>query len=326
MRYLTTRLSSFVKPVLACRRHNSSLGKAMEDEQKYFSLSEIVGVLEEFAPLSLAESWDNVGLLIEPSKPRIVKTALVVNDLTERVLDNAIKSSADLIISYHPPIFAPMKRISQRCFFDIGLSAKNVLTGSNWKDRIVTKCLENQLAVYSPHTAWDSIDGGINDWLCSVVTGKDGKCVTQPVSPNQIFPNMGAGRIIEMEQSKTLQSIVDTIKTESKLPNVQIAIGVNQNLDSEVRRIALCAGSGASVLKGVAADLYVTGEMSHHEVLDAVHRNVSVVLMNHSNSERGFFETFRIKFYERFCNDPTNPKLTQIILDSEHDKDPLTTH
>lgn len=119
--------------------------------------------------------------------------------------------------------------------------------------------MENHIAVYSPHTAWDAIDGGINDWLCSVITGKGAQCVTNPITPNLIHPNMGAGRIIELQQSRALQSIIDTIKTESKLQNVQIAIGSNQNMSSEIKRIALCAGSGASVLKGVSADLYVTG-------------------------------------------------------------------
>lgn len=119
--------------------------------------------------------------------------------------------------------------------------------------------MENNIAVYSPHTAWDSIEGGINDWLCSVITGKGVMCKTYPVTSNLIYPRIGAGRIIDLHESKALQSIIETIKTESKLQTVQIAIGSNQNMNSEINRIALCAGSGASVLKGVAADLYVTG-------------------------------------------------------------------
>lgn len=133
---------------------------------------------------------------------------------------------------------------------------------SNWKDRIVAKCLENNIAVYSPHTAWDAVDGGINDWLCSVITGQGAQCVTNPITPNLDQPNTGAGRVIELQQPKALQSIIETIKIESKLNNVQIAIGSNQNLSSEIKRIALCAGSGSSVLKGVSADLYVTGLMT----------------------------------------------------------------
>lgn len=55
-----------------------------------------------------------------------------------------------------------------------------------------------------------------------------------------------------------------------------------------VQIVAICAGSGASVLKNVKADLYLTGEMSHHEVLDAVHKGTNVILCEHSNTERGF--------------------------------------
>lgn len=68
MKYLTTRLSSFLKPVFAKSRYYSQI--VMQEEQNYFTLPEMVRALEEFAPLSLAEKWDNVGLLIEPSKPR----------------------------------------------------------------------------------------------------------------------------------------------------------------------------------------------------------------------------------------------------------------
>lgn len=120
--------------------------------------------------------------------------------------------------------------------------------------------MENHIAVYSPHTAWDAIDGGINDWLCSVITGNGVHCDTRPITPQLSDPKKGAGRIIEMNQSKSLESIVETIKTESNLSHVQVAIGSNQNITSEIKTIALCAGSGASVLKGVSADLYVTGE------------------------------------------------------------------
>lgn len=148
--------------------------------------------------------------------------------------------------------------LSPNCLVDT-LNNQFVLSSSfsNWKDRIVAKCLENHIAVYSPHTAWDAIEGGINDWLCSVVTGKDVNCITCPITPKSL--TTGAGRIIELNETKDLQSIIETIKKESNLKTVQIAIGVNQNINSEIKRIALCAGSGGSVLKGVSADLYVTG-------------------------------------------------------------------
>lgn len=112
-------------------------------------LKEVLQVLEQLAPLSLAESWDNVGLLVEPSKPRPVKTILLTNDLTDTVMEEAHNMSCDLIISYHPPLFRPIKRLVQK----------------DWKQRLAVKAVEAGIAIFSPHTSWDSVKGGVNDWL-----------------------------------------------------------------------------------------------------------------------------------------------------------------
>lgn len=98
-------------------------------------LSQVVEKLNSFAPENLAESWDNVGLLIEPNTQRLtsnndsivdyvfmnifsilrpIQKIFLTNDLTERVLGEAVESGCELIISYHPPVFAPLKRVTQR--------------------------------------------------------------------------------------------------------------------------------------------------------------------------------------------------------------------
>lgn len=112
-------------------------------------LKEVLQVLERLAPLSLAESWDNVGLLVEPSKPRPIKTILLTNDLTDVVMEEAETMSCDLIISYHPPLFRPIKRLVQK----------------DWKQRLAIQAVEAGIAIFSPHTSWDSVKGGVNDWL-----------------------------------------------------------------------------------------------------------------------------------------------------------------
>ena len=66
-----------------------------------------------------------------------------------QVLEEAIESNTNMLISYHPPIFKAFKRLGQK----------------EWKEQIVVKCLENKIALYSPHTAWDCVRGGVNDWL-----------------------------------------------------------------------------------------------------------------------------------------------------------------
>lgn len=76
------------------------------------TLCSVVDEFNRLAPLSLAEPWDNVGLLVEPSSSKIIKKILLTNDLTTSVMKEAEDFSVDLIYSYHPPIFAPLKRIS----------------------------------------------------------------------------------------------------------------------------------------------------------------------------------------------------------------------
>lgn len=83
-----------------------------------------------------------------------------------------------------------------------------------------------------------------------------------------------------------------------------------------IQSVALVAGSGGSVLRGVRADLYVTGEMLHHDLLEANHSGANVILLNHSDSERGFLSTFAPQLAKHFHN-----KLEVIVATS--DKDPI---
>ena len=127
-------------------------------------LSNVIQALETIAPPAAAEPWDNVGLLVEPSSPQPIKRLLITNDLTEEVLTEATRTSESglrtgLIVSYHPPIFKPFKRLSQK----------------SSKERILVSVLEQGMAVYAPHTALDNMAGGINDWLLSAVG--DGQAV-----------------------------------------------------------------------------------------------------------------------------------------------------
>eukprot|EP00095_Tigriopus_kingsejongensis_P009122 maker-scaffold595_size129005-snap-gene-0.18 protein:Tk09122 transcript:maker-scaffold595_size129005-snap-gene-0.18-mRNA-1 annotation:"gtp cyclohydrolase 1 type 2 nif3l1-like" len=117
--------------------------------QEAMELNAWVSRFEAWSSPRWAEKWDNVGLLIEPSGPHTVRKVMLTNDLTEDVMGEAVESQADLILAYHPPIFAPLKRITQ----------------ASWKERIVQKCLENRIALYSPHTAFDAMAGGVADWL-----------------------------------------------------------------------------------------------------------------------------------------------------------------
>ncbi len=109
-------------------------------------LIEVTRALNAIAPLHLAAAWDNVGLLIEPSTPKNIRTIFMTIDLTTNVLQEAQRANADLVVAYHPPLFKPVKRIGKA-------------------EAVIRQAIENSIALYSPHTALDAVEDGINDWL-----------------------------------------------------------------------------------------------------------------------------------------------------------------
>ncbi|XP_059054294.1 NIF3-like protein 1 isoform X3 [Achroia grisella] len=202
-----------------------------------------------------------------------------------------------MIISYHPPIFAPLKSVVQK----------------SWKERVLSLLLEKRISLYSPHTSWDCVKGGVNDWLASpFLVAESAPIITRT------DPSVGAGRILKLQTGISLSEAISKVKEVTGLQYVRFAIGRNKLLSDEVRTVALCAGSGSSVLKGVVADLYLTGEMLHHDVLDASQKGISVILTNHSDSERGFLRIFSSDLQNRL------DKKVQVLV-SNCDKDPLVT-
>ncbi|KAL1490231.1 hypothetical protein ABEB36_012960 [Hypothenemus hampei] len=287
----------FKRPLLnyTIFRHNSYSSHNLQMDSKGISLQEVVEKLKKIAPLSLAESWDNVGLLVEPDRNAKISSVLLTIDLTEDVVDEALKTGSQLIISYHPNIFRPLKSV----------------TNSTWKERIVIKCIKYGIAVFSPHTSWDAMENGVNDWLGSFVEASK----SSPILPNAENPKLGMGRCLHLKTPISLQEVINGVKSHIGLRHLRLGLGIGKELDSPVNVIALCAGAGTSVLANTDADLYLTGEMSHHEVLEATQRGINVILCNHSDSERGYLKTFQ-KLFE-------NEELSVHV--SSRDKDCLTT-
>ena len=139
--------------------------------QATMDLRSLVGHLEAVVSSARAESWDNVGLLVEPSGNPSISHVLLTVDLTEQVLEEAQRAGAGLVVAYHPPIFQPLKRLTQ-------LSVK---------ERIVVRALESRTAVYSPHTALDCMEGGVNDWLLAGL----GKGRVQALLVHSVAPSLG---------------------------------------------------------------------------------------------------------------------------------------
>ena len=115
-------------------------------------VSEVTDILEELAPLSYAEDFDNVGLLLgEPTTK--VTGILVTLDTLESVVDEAIATNCNLIVSFHPIIFKGLKKI----------------TGATYVERVVIKAIQHGICVYSMHTALDNMQQGVNHKICEVL-------------------------------------------------------------------------------------------------------------------------------------------------------------
>lgn len=234
-------------------------------------LAEVLAALERLAPLAFAEPWDNVGLLLEPVSPAEAAPlahVLLTIDVSDEVVSEAQALGAGLIIAYHPPIFQGLKRL------------RSTVPG----ERVLLRCARAGIAVFSPHTALDAAPGGVNDWLLDAFGADEqdrGPCL-----PHAADARFGAGRFVRLAEAITFAEAISRIKRHLGLSQLRVAAG---GTVAQVRRIAVCAGAGGSVFEKLSGfDLLLTGEMRHHDVRAHTLAGSSVVLSEHTHTERGY--------------------------------------
>lgn len=135
---------------------------------KRVTVGAVAAAMDRIAPPALAQSWDNVGLLVGDRRA-VCRRVLLCIDLTPAVLREAVASRCEMIMSYHPPLFKPVKRI---------------VADSDGTEAIVHEAIRRGIAIYSPHTALDAAEGGVNDVLA-------GRCGLTDVGP---FEYVSVGR------------------------------------------------------------------------------------------------------------------------------------
>ncbi|MBL7111425.1 MAG: Nif3-like dinuclear metal center hexameric protein [Bacteroidales bacterium] len=119
-------------------------------------ISEIVAHLESFAPPALQESYDNAGLITGDRSSEIT-SALITIDVTEEVIDEAVRKKAGMIISHHPILFSPLKKI----------------TGNSYVERCIIKAIRENIALYAMHTNLDALLKGVNSRICEKLELQD---------------------------------------------------------------------------------------------------------------------------------------------------------
>ena len=278
--------------------------------------------MEAVAPRRLAASWDNTGLLLgDPS--RVLRRALLTIDLTDDVLDEAIAAKCEAIIAYHPPIFEPLKQ----------------LTAMHAHQQILLRCAENKIAILSPHTALDAVCGGMTDWLADMIDAgarvalEPATNLNSPVleAPSERTLNQartrapvvgrsqvhGQGRALTLIKPRTTNDIAKQLRTSLRLSAGDVAYCELQKSRRHAC-VAVVPGSGASLLTmaiEAGCTLMVTGEAKHHDVIQAREMNCDIILLGHTNSERGFLPHFAKQL---------QPHVPQVrLLVSKRDRHPL---
>jgi dinuclear metal center YbgI/SA1388 family protein len=201
-------------------------------------IKELAKIIEKFAPLELQEHYDNAGLIIG-NRYRDISKVLVCLDVTDSVVDEAINLNCDLIISHHPLIFSPLKKINS--------------------DSIIYKAIQNDIAIYAAHTNLDAAEFGVSRILAEKLGLQDIK----PLRQNENDPNIGFGAIGELPNEVSLDDFLYLVKDVCKI-NV---LRYSECDFTTIQKVALCGGAGEDLIKDATAqfaDAYITADLKYH--------------------------------------------------------------
>jgi dinuclear metal center YbgI/SA1388 family protein len=220
-------------------------------------VKELYERLSQIIPESLSESWDNDGLMCSADMTSEVNNVLITLDVTEEIVDYAIERNFDLIISHHPLIFNPIKRVSE----DMHVSRK------------IIKLITNNVSVFSFHTRLDKVSGGVNDILANIL----GLTELTP------FGEGDMGRIGILSEDYDLEQFADVVKMSIGADFVRIADAYNP-----VKRVALVGGDGKSFVRDAieaGADTYLSGRISYNVMEEASEMGINLIEAGHYFTE-----------------------------------------
>jgi dinuclear metal center YbgI/SA1388 family protein len=255
--------------------------------------------VENECPKRLAESWDNVGLLL--GDPGVeVKRLMTCLTLTPVTVEEALRKKADLVISHHPCPFQPVRRI----------------TTETTLGRVLWKLIGGGISVISPHTSFDSSASGINQMLAEMLELEDIAPLVpeEPKEPDMPRTNLGAGRIAWLPEAVPILEFVDRVKEKLGLETIR---WVGRE-DGSVSRVAIGCGAAdhwVNEAHRMACDVLVLGEAKFHACLEAEALGLSLILPGHFASERFAVE----RLAEQISHDFDELE----IWASEDEKDPL---
>ncbi|MDE5936282.1 MAG: Nif3-like dinuclear metal center hexameric protein [Ruminococcus sp.] len=249
------------------------MSRRLVEGVKAESIHDIYKFLDEKYPFSLQEKWDNSGLLVENMSMRCKKILLTL-DITRNAVNEAKRKGAELIISHHPVIFNPLKKVK--------------------KSSPVFELIKNDISAICIHTNLDIAEGGTNSIIVKRIAEKcELSDKTEPLEDS------GLGYIVELKNSISECRFADILKDIFGCMYVEI----NRFCKKNISRIAVCSGSGGSLL-GLAVekgcDALVTGDVKHDVWIDANKNNFTVFDCGHFHTENIVLWELRRVLEEKF--------------------------
>lgn len=236
---------------------------------------QIIEKIEERYPRSYAMEWDNIGLQAGRTKKE-VKRILIALDADDAAVEQAVSGNVDMLVTHHPLIFKPVSRISDGDF--IG--------------RRLLKLIQNDISYYAMHTNYDVL--GMADLAGEMLQLKTPQVLEITNSEDSVE---GIGRVADLEIPVTLEECAVWVKKVFSLPGVRVFGEPSQ----KITRIAIVPGSGKGFIGQALeknADVLITGDIGHHEGIDANAQGMAVIDAGHYGIEHIF-----ISDMEKFCRD-----------------------
>lgn len=221
-------------------------------------ISEIFAMVNEIAPFETAEPWDNVGLLTGRMENEVTGV-LCALDVTDSLIEEAVRLGANTIVSHHPIMF----------------SARKNLREDNYEAKMLCRIIRERINIIAAHTNYDKAMGGVNDCLAKEL-------------------NIYNVRSVEGDEEGILRiGDIDTMRLGEFSDMVSNVLGdvvrVYGDRQKAIRRVAVCGGSGgeyASLAQKAGADAYVTGEMRYHDSMDLMQIGFATLHAGHDATER----------------------------------------
>lgn len=236
------------------------------------TLKTVIEVIDTIAPFSYAEEWDNVGLLVGDPEMKI-SGILIGLDPTIPLLDEAIQSGANLVITHHPAIFKPLKTIRT----DTPIGA------------FIAKSITRQIAIIGCHTNLDVVKDGVSEVLAKKLGAHT--LTTLVSTGGQEHPEIGFGQIGVLAKETPSDLFLTTLCRTLNVSALQLA----GSLPKTIKTIAVCGGSGSDLAEQAlmaGAQVYITGEVKHSTARWAEAAGFCIIDAGHFATENIVTETF----------------------------------